>query len=113
MKSQDLDPFMRAAIAAATLLSPLVSSGLPPRVPAEVEGDFGQSSSGECLPGQHTVYMRPPHPGSTTRAVSREPSTLVGRLSLVKRRIEHPDSRASITSFDVFDAFTPDQKACR
>lgn len=113
MKSQDLDPFMRAVGIATLLLSPLVASGLPPRVSPEVEGDFGQPPSGECLPGQHTVYMRPPHPGSTTRVVSGEPSTLFDRLSPIIRGINHPDPRAPITFEDIFRALPPDEKVCK
>ncbi len=67
----------------------------------------------ECPPGQHIVYMRPPHPGSTTRAVSREPSTAWSRLSALERRIAHPDPRASTTLHDFVDVFMPDQEACK
>lgn len=112
MNPDKIRPVIRVVATGAVLLSLLVASDQASQYP-DMEGDFGQSPSGECLPGQHTVYLRPPHPGSTTRAVSREPSTLMDRLALVIRTIEHPDPRASITLFDVFDAFMPDQEACR
>lgn len=114
MRPLEISPVIRGARNIA--LAWLLLNAIDPHGVEQASVDATQETPAigeECPPGQHVVYMRPPHPGSSTRAVSQHSSTLWGRAEILERRIAHPDPRASTTLHDFVDVFIPDQEVCK